>query len=85
MAVESPRFFVDENSLALGRCLAAARRDVVHPSHPRLPQLPYGTKDEDWLTVIGQRRGPRIRPHQIFSAPIRKRRLGLSLWGYCDL
>ena len=76
MAVESPRFFVDENSLALGRCLAAARRDVVHPSHPRLPQLPY---------VIGQRRGPRIRPHQIFSAPIRKRRLGLSLWGYCDL
>ena len=47
------RFFVDENDLALGRSLAAARRDVVHPGHPRLVDVPLGTKDEDWLPIIG--------------------------------
>ena len=50
---EPARFFVDENDLALGRSLALARRDVVHPSHPRLPQVPLGMPDPEWLPVVG--------------------------------
>jgi len=54
MAEDAPaRFFVDENDLALGRSLAAARRDVVHPGHPRLAQVPLGTPDREWLPVVG--------------------------------
>ncbi len=48
------RFFVDENDLALGRSLALARKDVVHPGHTRLPEVPVGTRDRDWLPVAGR-------------------------------
>jgi PIN like domain len=47
------RFFVDENMLAVGYALAAVREDVVHPGHVRLPDVPKGTLDTDWLPVIG--------------------------------
>ncbi len=47
------RFFVDENDLALGRSLAHARRDVLHPGHVRLPEVPFGTPDAVWLPIIG--------------------------------
>jgi hypothetical protein len=47
------RFFADETDLALARALAAARRDVVHPGSPRLPDVPRGTKDADWLEQVG--------------------------------
>jgi hypothetical protein len=46
------RFFVDENDLALGRSLALAHKDVVHPGHPRLPDVPLGTPDAHWLPVV---------------------------------
>ena len=49
----APRFFVDENDLALGRCLASARRDVLHPGHKALPEVPLGTKDGVWLPIVG--------------------------------
>jgi hypothetical protein len=49
-----PRFFVDENDLALGRSLASARRDVLHPGHKALPDVPLGTKDDVWLPIIGR-------------------------------
>lgn len=49
----SPRFFADETDLALARALAAARRDVVHPGSLRLPEVPRGTKDEEWLEYVG--------------------------------
>lgn len=48
-----PRFFADETDLALGKALAIARPDVVHPGHPRLPEVPLGTSDEAWLPVVG--------------------------------
>ena len=47
------RFFVDENDLALGRSLALARRDVVHPGHKRLPEVPLGLPDARWLPIVG--------------------------------
>lgn len=49
------RFFVDETSLPLGQALARLRGDVVHPGHRRLPEVPPGTLDPDWLPIIGAR------------------------------
>jgi PIN like domain len=49
----APRFFADETDLALGKALAIARADVVHPGHLRLPEVPLGTYDEDWLPIVG--------------------------------
>ena len=54
MAADVPaRFFVDENDLALGRSLALARKDVLHPGHVRLPGVPLGTPDAVWLPIVG--------------------------------
>jgi hypothetical protein len=49
----APRYFADETDLALGKALAIARADVVHPGHPQLPEVPLGTYDEDWLPIVG--------------------------------
>lgn len=48
------RFFIDENDLALGRSLSHARRDVVHPGHQRLPEVPLGMSDAQWLPIVGR-------------------------------
>ena len=54
MGVDSAaRFFIDENDLALGRSLALARKDVLHPGHVRLPDVPLGTPDAQWLPIVG--------------------------------
>jgi len=54
MAAHVPaRFFVDENDLALGRSLALARKDVLHPGHRRLPEVPLGIPDAEWLPIVG--------------------------------
>ena len=45
MAADVPaRFFVDENDLALGRSLALARKDVLHPGHRRRPEVPLARR-----------------------------------------
>ena len=55
MAADVPaRFFVDETDLALGRSLALARKDVLHPGHRRLPEVPLGTPDAGWLPIVGK-------------------------------
>lgn len=67
------RFFVDETSLGLGKCLAAARRDLVHPGHARIPSVPTGTLDTDWmptvallgLVVISRDRHIRTKPAEL--------------------
>ena len=54
MGVDAPaRFFVDENDLALGRSLALARKDVLHPGHVRLPEVSLGNPDAVWLPIVG--------------------------------
>ena len=50
-----PRFFIDENVIGLGRALAEARDDVLHPGHPDLPEVPLRTQDPDWLPVVADR------------------------------
>lgn len=54
MAPPSARFFLDETDLALGRALATARSDVVHPGHTELPEIPEGTLDPDWLPIVSE-------------------------------
>ncbi len=48
----APRFFVDENDLALGKALRSQRDDVVYPGHPDIA-IPRGALDDEWLPVIG--------------------------------
>lgn len=47
------QFFFDESSMGLGKCLAFARSDFVHPGHPRCHVKP-GTEDEDWLPIVAE-------------------------------
>ena len=49
---EELRFYVDETSMGIARSLAAVRGDVVFPGHRRLPAVPPGTKDPDWMPVV---------------------------------
>lgn len=93
----SPRFFVDENALGLGKALAVARRDVVHPGHRALPSVPLGTLDTDWmpdvagrgLVVIGRDRNIRRKPAELRLLRLTGLRVlwisgakDLTTWGY---
>lgn len=46
------RWFVDETSLGLGKMLAIARADVLHPGHHLLPSVPTGTLDTVWMPIV---------------------------------
>lgn len=46
------RFYVDESAMGLGKCLAVARPDTVHPGHRRIPQCPAGSLDTEWIPVV---------------------------------
>ena len=46
------RWFVDETSMGLGKMLAIARTDVVHPGHFFLPSVPTGTIDTVWMPIV---------------------------------
>ena len=50
----SPRFFVDETDLGLGKQLSQQWPGVVYPGHPSIPSIPRGSLDEDWLRLVGQ-------------------------------
>jgi hypothetical protein len=49
------RYFVDESLMGLGKALAIARRDVVHPGHPLIPEVPVGALDTDWIPAVARR------------------------------
>ena len=53
MAEHDLRYFVDANMMAVGKALAAARWDLVHPGHPLLPTVVAETLDHDWIPVVG--------------------------------
>ncbi len=48
-------WFVDENDLLLGRRLAAQHPGVLFPGHHGLPEVPRGTRDDEWLQVVESR------------------------------
>ena len=49
------RFFVDESDLALGKALAATHPEAVYPGHQDLVEVPRGSRDDEWLPIIGSR------------------------------
>src|SRR5687768_10213905 len=51
-----PVYFTDENALGLGKLLERAdRTDVLYPGHPRLPEVPLGTPDLEWMPEVARR------------------------------
>jgi hypothetical protein len=91
------RFYADENILGLGKALAIARDDVVHPGHVLLPDVPLGTLDPNWMPAIGARglivlgRDRHIRTKPAELAALRAHGLrvfwlagkrDLTTWGY---
>lgn len=48
-------YFTDENALGLGKRLRQrGRDDVLYPGHERLPNVPLGAADVDWMPVVGR-------------------------------
>lgn len=91
------RFFADESALGVGKALEMARKDVIHPGHPLLPEVPLGTPDTDWipqvsargLIVISRDRHIRSKPAELQLLHQRALRVfwlagrkDLSNWGY---
>lgn len=69
------RFFLDETDLALGKLLATRHPGVVYPGHPDLPEVPRGTKDDEWLPPVGALRLAVItRDKRIRYKPVEKQR-----------
>lgn len=51
-----PVYFTDENTLGLGKLLRrSGRDDVLYPGHDKLPEVPLGTLDLDWMPVVAER------------------------------
>lgn len=48
------RFFADETDIGLARSLDHRYGGVVHPGHPSFPEVPRGTKDDEWMKVVGR-------------------------------
>ena len=77
----APAWFVDETSLGLGKILAIAREDVVHPGHYLLAGIPTGTIDTVWIPIVGAMnlvvisRDRRIRTKPAEIAALRAARL----------
>lgn len=71
--LDAVRYFVDENTLALGKVMAALRDDTAVIGQPPIDQLlRCGMDDVEWIPVVGSRgwvvitvdRHLRTRPHE---------------------
>jgi len=50
----SPVYFADENTLGMAKVLIRlGREDVEHPGHSRVPEVPLGARDLDWMPTVG--------------------------------
>lgn len=47
-----PRWYFDESVLGAANILSIDRDDIVHPGHPRLPDLPTGVPDPKWMRAV---------------------------------
>jgi hypothetical protein len=66
------RFYVDEDTVHLGKALAAVRDDVVHPGHARCP-VHRGALDPQWLPIVGEKNWlPISRDKRLRTSPAEK-------------
>jgi hypothetical protein len=49
------RFYVDENIMGVGKALAIARKDTVHPGHRLIPEVQPGSLDTEWIPLVASR------------------------------
>ena len=49
------RFYADESILGVGKALAIARTDLIHPGHALIPEVPLGTVDPVWMPEVAKR------------------------------
>lgn len=69
------RFYVDEDTVYLGKALAAVRDDIVHPGHTRCP-IARGALDPKWLPVVGEHDWLLIsRDKRLRTKPVEKLKL----------
>ena len=49
-------YFADENAMGLAKLLIRehGRDDILYPGHGKLPEIPRGTLDLDWMPVVGR-------------------------------
>jgi hypothetical protein len=71
--LEDVRFFVDENTIALGKAIAVLRNDTALIGRPPIDQLvTVGMLDEEWIPIVASRgwvvltsdHHLRTRPHE---------------------
>lgn len=56
MEFDDVRFFVDENTLALGKAIAGLRKDTALIGHPQVDQLvSLGMQDIEWIPPVATR------------------------------
>lgn len=72
MPIAAPRFYVDEDTIFLGRALAAVRDDVVYPGHQRC-KIAAGAKDGQWVPLVGAEGWLLIsRDRKILTRPVQR-------------
>lgn len=81
------RYFVDENLLGFHKLLSrTGRDDAAAPGDPRLPSVPLGALDLDWMPVVALAglivitRDRRIRPGQPSSTRFARSESGPYGW-----
>lgn len=52
MPPQGVRWFADESVLGFGKLLSAHRTDVIHMGDPRIPELPLGSSDIEWMPIV---------------------------------
>ena len=79
------RWFADESVLGFGKLLARQRPDVLYPGHPKLPDVPLGALDVEWMPVVADlgliafHRDKKIRTRPLEVLQYRERGLR-SIW-----
>lgn len=75
-SARTDQFFLNQNLLGVAQAMAIVRADVVDPGHARLPEVPPGAFDQDWLPIVGAKglvvitRGKRIRTRPVEIATL---------------
>ncbi len=54
MAAPELRYVLDQNLAPVGEAIALVRDDVASPGSGRLPEVPWGMADPDWIPIVAR-------------------------------